>query len=65
MHAQAGGGIDFNNATALIFQWLEHGVADDIDTADIEPDRLGSSHGAGGEFGVHVISHIGSGAAGG
>ena len=26
---------------------------------------MGSSHGAGGEFGVHVIRHIGSGAAGG
>jgi hypothetical protein len=65
VHAQAGCGIDFNDAAALIFERLEHGVADDIDAADVEADRLGGGHGAGGEFGVHVIGHIGSGAAGG
>ena len=64
MHAQAGGGIDLNDAAALVFERLEDGVAHHVDTGDVEADGLCGSHRRGGEVGMHVVGDVGGGAAG-
>ena len=48
VHAQARCSIHFNNAAALIFQRFEHGVADDIDAANVEADGLCGCYRTGG-----------------
>ncbi|KAF5275155.1 hypothetical protein FQA39_LY18673 [Lamprigera yunnana] len=65
VHAQAGRGVDFDDAAALLFQRFEHGFAHHIHAADVQADGLRGFNGAGGDFGVYVVGHIGGAAAGG
>src|SRR5574343_1066985 len=65
VHAQAGGGIDFDDAAALVFERLVHGVADDVDAGDVKADRLRGGNGGGSQFGMDVVGDVGGGAAGG
>ena len=64
VHAQAGRGIDLDDAAALLFERLEHAVADHIDAADVEADHLRRGDGARGEFRMDVVGDVGGGAAG-
>ena len=64
MHAQAGGGIDFDDAAALGLEGLEDGVADDVDAGDVEADGLRGGNGRRRQVGVYVIGDIGRRAAG-
>jgi hypothetical protein len=65
VHAQAGGGVHFHKAAALLFERAQHGFGHHVHAADVQAHHLGGSHGAGGHFGVHVVGHVGGGAAGG
>jgi hypothetical protein len=65
VHAQAGGGVHFHKAAALLFQRAQHGFGHHVHAADVQAHHLGGGHGAGGHFGVHVVGHVGGGAAGG
>ena len=65
VHAQAGGGIDFDDAAALLFQRAQHAFADDVHAADVQPHGERGFNGAGGHVGVHVVGDVGGGAAGG
>ena len=64
MHAQPRRGVDLDDAAVLRFQRLPHAFADDIDAADVQANHLRSGHGAGGDFGVNLVGHVGGGAAG-
>ena len=64
VHAQARCGIDFHHAAALVFQRLEHGFADHVHAANVQAHHLRGSDSARGHVGVHIVGHIGGGAAG-
>ena len=65
VHAQARGGVDFNNPAALLFQWSQDAVGDDIDAANIEAHHVRCRYGTCGDVGVDVVRHVGGRAAGG
>ena len=65
VHAQAGRGVDFDDAAALLFQRADDGFTDHVDTADVQAHGLGCFDGAGGHVGVHAVGHVSGGAAGG
>ena len=64
VHAQAGRGVDFDDAAALLFQRLQHAVAHHVDAADVEADHLRRLHRARGHFRMDVVGDVGGGAAG-
>ena len=64
MHAQAGAALTSTMPPPCL-PGLQHGIADDVDAADVEADRLGGGDGAGSEFGMDVVGDVGGGAAGG
>ena len=64
VHAQAGRGVDLDNAAVLLFQRLDDGLAHHVDAADVQAHRLRGFDGARGHFGVHAVGHVGGGAAG-
>ena len=63
VHAQAGRGIEFDDAATLFFEWAQDIVADDVDPGDVEADHLCGSDGALCEVGMHVVGDVGGGAA--
>ena len=63
VHAQAGRGIHLNHAAVLVLQGPEHAFAHHIDAANVQANHLRSSHGLGGNGGMHFVGHIGGGAA--
>ena len=65
VHAQAGGGVHFNDAAALGLQGLEHGFGNHIHATNVQPNAGRRLNGAGGNGGMHVIGHVGGTAAGG
>ncbi len=64
VHAQAGRGIDLDHAAVLLFQRPQHAFADHVDAADVQAHHLRRRHGARGHLGMHVVGHVGGGAAG-
>ena len=64
MHAQARRRVDLDDPAALLFQRLVHGLADDIDAADIQPDHLRRFHRPRRHLRMDVVGHIGRRAAG-
>ena len=60
-----GAALHFDDAAALLFERLVHGVADDVDAGDVEADGLRRSDGGGGQFRMDVVGDVGGGAAGG
>ena len=64
VHAQAGCGIDLDNAAALGFQRLQHVLADDVDPGNVQTDHLCGSNGARGEVGMDAVGDIGGRATG-
>ena len=65
MHAQSRCRVDFDHAAALGFQRAQHRFANNVHAANIEPHHLSGCNGAGCHLRVHVVGHIGGGAAGG
>ena len=65
VHAQAGRGVDFDNATGLLFDGVQHALADQVDAADVQPHHLRGRHGARRHVGVHIIGDVGGRAASG
>ena len=65
MHPQPGRGIDLDDAAALFLERPEYtSVAHDVDAANVESDHFRRCDRAGGDLRVHVIRHVGGGAAG-
>ena len=64
VHTQSGCSIDFNDAAILFFQRTHDAFADDIDATNVQSHHGSGIDGASGNFGMYVIGHIGSGAAG-
>ena len=64
VHAQARCSVDLHHAAVLGFQRLQHAFADHVHPADVQAHHLGGGHGAGGQRRVHVVGHVGGGAAG-
>ncbi|MNV22804.1 hypothetical protein D3C71_1137960 [compost metagenome] len=62
VHAQAGGGVHFHKAAALLFERAQHGLGNHIHAADVQAHHLGGGHSACGNLGMHVIGHVGGGA---
>ncbi len=65
VHAQSGRGIDLDDAAVLVLDGFVHGVAHDVDAADVQSHHLRRRHGASGDVRVHVVGDVGGGAAGG
>jgi hypothetical protein len=65
VHAQAGRGVDLDDAAALGLQRRSM-VSQTTSTPQMSrPMVLGRGDGARGHLGVHVVGHVGGGAAGG
>ncbi len=63
MHPQPWRGIDLDDAAALLLERLEYTLAHDVDAANVESDHSRRCDRAGGDLRVHVIRHVGGGAA--
>ena len=64
VHAQAGRGVQFDDAAVLLFERTQDVAADDIDAGDVEADHLCGGDGARGEVGMHIVGDVGGSAAG-
>ncbi len=64
MHAQSRRRVDFDHASTLILDRLEHAVAHHVDAADIEPDHLCGGDCARRHFGMDIVRHVGGRTAG-
>ena len=64
VHAQAGRGVDLDNAAVLRFKRSQHAFADHIDAANVQAHHLRCCHCAGGDLGVDIAGHVGGGASG-
>ena len=58
MHAQAGGRVDLDDATALCLQRAVHALGQHVNATDVQADALRRSDRAGRHLGVHLIGHI-------
>jgi MFS family permease len=63
MHAQSGGCIDFNDGAPLFFKRTRDGLAYDVHPAHIQADHLRGFYRARGDVRVHIVGHVGGGAA--
>ena len=63
MHAQAGCGIDLDDAAVLFFQGLLHRLAHHVHTANVETDHLCRRNDTGCQIGMHLVGDVGGRAA--
>ena len=65
VHAQPRRGVDLDDAAALLLERLVHALGHHVDAADMQADDGRRRDRARRDLGMHVIGHVGGGAAGG
>ena len=58
VHAQAGRGVQFDDAAVLLFERTQDVAADDIDAGDVEADGPCRGNRLRGKLGMHVVGDV-------